>query len=222
MRQMFKNAGADLPAALVVFLVALPLCLGVAQASGVPLFSGVIAGVVGGIVVGLLSGSPLSVSGPAAGLTAIVATAITSLPSFNVFLVAVVLAGIIQVLLGYAKAGIIGDFVPNPVIKGMLAAIGLILILKEIPHLLGYDANFMGDEAFAQKNKANTFSEIANAVAHPTLLALIIGLAALAILMLWETKLFKTSRLIKLLPAPLFVVLFCTDLNLLMGATGAM
>jgi MFS superfamily sulfate permease-like transporter len=222
MRQLFRNAGADLPAALVVFLVALPLCLGVAQASGAPLFSGIIAGVVGGIIVGALSGSPLSVSGPAAGLTAIVATAVADLPSFNVFLLAVVLAGAMQILLGYIKAGIIGDFVPNAVIKGMLAAIGLILILKEIPHLLGYDADFMGDESFAQKDKANTFTEIPNAFRHPNPLAIVIGLVSLAILLMWETKLFKSRPIFRLLPAPLFVVVVGTGINLLMQQTGDM
>ncbi|WP_262920216.1 SulP family inorganic anion transporter [Niabella hibiscisoli] len=131
-----KSLANDLPASIVVFLVALPLCLGVALASNAPLFSGIIAGVCGGIVVGIFSGSQLSVSGPAAGLTAIVAAAITSLASFEAFLLVVVLAGAMQMVLGFLKAGVIGDYVPNSVIKGMLAAIGLILILNQFPHLL--------------------------------------------------------------------------------------
>src|SRR3954466_3178200 len=153
-----KNMGADLPASIVVFLVALPLCLGVAMASNAPLFSGIIAGMIGGIIVGLFSGSQLSVSGPAAGLTAIVAAAILKLPSFETFLLAVVICGALQILFGFLKAGVVGDYIPSSVIKGMLAAIGLILILKQFPHLIGYDANPEGDESFAQVNRENTFS----------------------------------------------------------------
>ena len=141
MNRMLSHAGRDIPASIVVFLVALPLCLGVALASGAPLLSGVIGGIVGGIVIGALSGSNLSVSGPAAGLTAIVAGALSELPSYEVFLLSVIIAGALQIVLGYLKAGIIGDYIPNAVIKGMLAAIGLILILKQLPHLVGYDAD---------------------------------------------------------------------------------
>ena len=138
------NLKYDIPAGLVVFLVALPLCLGIALASGAPLFSGVIAGVVGGLIVGPLSGSQLSVSGPAAGLTVIVLSAIASLGSFEAFLSAVILAGAIQIALGYARAGLIGYYFPSTVIKGMLAGIGVILILKQIPHALGFDESSMG------------------------------------------------------------------------------
>jgi hypothetical protein len=138
------------PAALVVFLVALPLCLGIALASGAPLLSGIVAGVVGGIVVGAASGSHLMVSGPAAGLTAIVLAAVQQLGGFARFLPAVVLGGMLQLILGAARAGIIGYYFPSAVIKGMLAAIGLILILKQIPHALGYDADFEGDFAFRE------------------------------------------------------------------------
>ena len=136
MKTYLGSLGSDLPSALVVFLVALPLCLGIALGSGAPLFSGLIAGIVGGIVVGFLSGSQLSVSGPAAGLTAIVVVAIGKLQVYEAFLLAVVLSGIFQLVLGFIKAGILGDYIPSSVIKGMLAAIGLILILKQIPHLL--------------------------------------------------------------------------------------
>ncbi len=148
MNRLLSHAGRDFPASIVVFLVALPLCLGVALASGAPLLSGVIGGIVGGIVIGALSGSSLSVSGPAAGLTAIVAGALGELPSYEVFLLSVIIAGVLQIILGYIKAGIIGDYIPNAVIKGMLAAIGLILILKQLPHLVGYDADPEGDESF--------------------------------------------------------------------------
>src|SRR5829696_5253721 len=158
-----KSLGADIPASVVVFLVALPLCLGIALASNAPLFSGIIAGIIGGVVIGSLSSSQLSVSGPAAGLTAIVAAAILKLPSFETFLLAVVICGALQIVLGFIKAGVIGDYIPNCVIKGMLAAIGLILILKQFPHLVGYDANYLGDESFQQSNNENTFSGIVNA-----------------------------------------------------------
>jgi MFS superfamily sulfate permease-like transporter len=134
-----KTLGQDLPASVVVFLVALPLCIGVAVASGAPAISGLVAGIAGGIVVGAISGSQLSVSGPAAGLTAIVAGALAHLPSFEFFLISVIICGVLQVMLGYLKAGIIGEFIPNAVIKGMLAAIGIILILKQLPHLVGFD-----------------------------------------------------------------------------------
>ncbi len=133
----FANLRYDFPASIIVFLVALPLCLGIALASGAPLFSGVIAGVVGGVVVGLLSGSNLGVSGPAAGLAVIVLSAINELGSFEVFLFAVVLSGLIQLILGFARAGVIGYYFPGSVIKGMLAAIGILIILKQIPYAMG-------------------------------------------------------------------------------------
>lgn len=136
------NLAGDLAAGLVVFLVALPLCLGIALASGAPLRSGIVAGAVGGIVVGLLSKSSLSVSGPAAGLTAIVVVAISQLASFEVFLCAVIVAGFIQILLGYVRAGVIADYLPTNVVEGMLAAIGIIIILKQIPHAVGFDPNY--------------------------------------------------------------------------------
>src|SRR6185295_2562358 len=141
-KNLFQNAASDIPAAVVVFLVALPLCLGIALGSGAPLFSGVIAGIVGGLVIGSLSGSSLSVSGPAAGLTAVVAVAIGKMPAFEAFLLSVVIAGVVQVIFGFIRAGVIGDYVPNSVIRGMLAAIGIILILKQLPHLTGFDKNF--------------------------------------------------------------------------------
>src|SRR5690349_7148794 len=142
----------DLPAGLVVFLVALPLCLGVALASGAPLMSGVISGIIGGIVVGFISKSQTSVSGPAAGLTAIVLSSITQLGSFELFLSALVIAGFLQLAMGLGKIGFIANYVPTNVIKGLLAAIGIILILKQIPHALGYDADPEGDYSFVQPN----------------------------------------------------------------------
>ncbi|RFM30215.1 SulP family inorganic anion transporter [Deminuibacter soli] len=213
MKKFFSNAGYDIPASIVVFLVALPLCLGVAQASGAPLFSGIIAGMVGGISIGLLSKSQLSVAGPAAGLTAIVAAALLQMP-YQSFLVAVVIAGALQIVLGLLKAGIIGDFIPNAVIKGMLAAIGLILILKEIPHLVGYDKDYIGDESFSNASE-NTFSGITHALRALTPGAVIIGLVSVGIILLWETKLFKHNRVLKLVPAPLIVVAAGILMNML-------
>jgi MFS superfamily sulfate permease-like transporter len=143
-----KNLKKDLPAGLVVFLVALPLCLGIALASGAPLFSGILSGIIGGIVIGALSGSQLSVAGPAAGLTVIVLNAITGLGSFEVFLLSLVLAGALQIILGLVKAGTIANYFPSAVIEGMLAAIGIILIMKQFPHAVGFDSDFEGDEGF--------------------------------------------------------------------------
>lgn len=210
MKKFFQNTMSDFSASIVVLLVALPLCLGIALGSGAPLFSGIIAGVIGGIVVGLASGSQLSVSGPAAGLTVIVATAILKLQVFEAFLLAVVIAGILQIILGFIKAGVIGDYIPNSVIKGMLAAIGLILILKQFPHLIGYDADFGGDESFAQDNKENTFSGILSAINYITPAAIAIGVASLLILILWEQKFMKSQKWIQVIPGPLVVVLVGT------------
>ncbi|TDH25174.1 SulP family inorganic anion transporter [Segetibacter sp. 3557_3] len=219
MKKYLQNAGADLPASIVVFLVALPLCLGIALGSGAPLFSGIIAGMVGGIVIGCLSGSQLSVSGPAAGLTAIVVAAITKLQVYEAFLLAVVLAGIIQLILGFLKAGIIGDYVPNSVIKGMLAAIGIILILKQLPHFFGYDKNYVGDESFVQGNDENTFTGIFHSLNAITPGALIIALVSLIILIAWETKFFKSKRILSLVPGPLVVVLAGVFINILFAGS---
>lgn len=216
-----KNAGADFPASVVVFLVALPLCLGIALASNAPLFSGIIAGITGGIIIGSLSGSQLSVSGPAAGLTAIVAAAILKLPTFETFLLAVVICGALQLVLGFIKAGVIGDYVPNCVIKGMLAAIGLILILKQFPHLIGYDANILGDESFTQANHENTFSGIANAFNYITPAAILIGSAGLIFQFAWEKFTAAKKGFIKIIPAPLIVVLLGIMVNELFKANGA-
>ena len=214
MKKLFQSAAADLPASVVVFLVALPLCLGIALGSNAPnLFAGLIGGIVGGIVIGSLSSSQLSVSGPAAGLTAIVATAIGKLPAYEAFLLAVVLAGCIQLVFGFLKAGFLGDYVPNSVIKGMLAAIGLILILKQLPHLVGYDKDFGGDEAFFQKDNNNTFSEILYALNYLTPVAILIGLLGILVQVLWEKVLVKKATIFKLIPAPLIVVAIGIFLN---------
>ncbi len=201
-----SNLKSDLPAGMVVSLVALPLCLGIALASGAPLFSGVIAGISGGIIVGFFSGSQLSVSGPAAGLTVIVLNAIESLGAFESFLLTVVIAGVIQLILGFLKAGTIGHFFPSSVIKGMLSAIGLILILKQIPHALGDDQDYEGDASFWQPDGENTFTEIVLAFQNIDSGALIISLAALAILILWERPFIKKMKWSALIPGPLVAV----------------
>jgi MFS superfamily sulfate permease-like transporter len=221
MNNPFRTIGADFPAAIVVLLVAVPLCLGIALGSNAPLFSGIIAGIVGGIVVGVLSGSHLSVSGPAAGLTVIVAAGIARLESFDVFLLAVVIAGILQVVFGFLKAGIIGDYVPNAVIKGMLAAIGIILILKQIPHLFGYDRDFEGDEAFLQPDNQNTFSELFNALNFIQPGAVLIGLTAMAILLIWELKFIKSKKVFQLVPGALVAVIAGTLLNEWLKSSGS-
>ena len=201
----FKNIfKQDFSAGLVVFLVALPLCLGIALASGAPLLSGIITGVIGGIIVGAISGSQLAVSGPAAGLTTIVASAIIALHSYETFLVSVVLAGAIQIVLGLVKAGKVGLFFPSNVIKGMLAAIGIILILKQIPHAFGYDADAEGDFAFLQADQSNTFSEIMNVLSKLNLGAIVIFVLSITILILWDTPLFKR---VKNFPGGLIVVI---------------
>lgn len=208
---IFGNLNADLPAGLVVFLVALPLCLGIALASGAPLFAGIISGVVGGIVVGYLSKSHLSVSGPAAGLTAIVLTAITDLGAFNIFLLAVFIAGILQVLLGFLKAGSISNYFPNNVIEGMLAGIGVIIFLKQLPHAFGYDKDYEGDLAFLQPDGENTFSEIFSVIGNVHLGATLIALVSLIILIGWNKVPFLKN--LKLVPAALAAVIVGIILN---------
>ncbi|MDI1309696.1 MAG: SulP family inorganic anion transporter [Methylotenera sp.] len=204
---LFKEFKSDFPASIVVFFVALPLCLGIALASGAPLFSGVIAGIVGGIVVGMFSGSQLGVSGPAAGLAVIVLTAIGTLGSFEAFLLSVVVAGVIQFLLGYFKAGFIAYFVPSSVIKGMLTGIGLLILLKQIPHALGYAFDYEGSESFEQADGSNTFSALTEAWNLLTPGALLIAGISLVILILWDTTLTKKHRLFELLQGPIVVVL---------------
>lgn len=220
MKKFFSTWKQDLPAGLVVFLVALPLCLGVALGStntlSTPnLFSGIIAGVIGGVVVGFFSGSRLGVSGPAAGLITIVASAIVTLGSYEAFLLAVVLAGVLQFLAGVFKLGVIGNYFPSSVIKGMLAAIGLTLIFKQIPHLVGYDKDFMGDESFQQIDGQNTFSEIFNSLNYVSSTAIIIGVISLAILLLFDRPFMKKIALFKILPGALFVVVLGIVINLL-------
>ena len=205
-KSIFKNLKSDLPASVVVFFVALPLCLGIALASGAPLFSGLIAGIIGGIVVGFLSGSQVGVSGPAAGLAAIVLTAIGTLGGFENFLLAVVLGGIIQLVFGLLKAGIIGYYFPSSVIKGMLTGIGIIIILKQIPHFFGYNAASQGDFSFVQGEGENTFSGIFSMLNNISPGATFIAIISLLILLLWENVLVKKARIFQLIQGPLVAV----------------
>src|SRR5688572_8788092 len=205
-KKVLSQISYDLPASIVVFFVALPLCLGIALASGAPLFAGIIAGIVGGIVVGLASGSQVGVSGPAAGLAVIVLNAIGVLNGWEAFLVAVVLAGIIQIIMGYLNLGIIAYYFPTSVIKGMLTGIGLIIILKQIPHALGYDLDFEGNEAFGTSGE-NTFSFIQNAIELVTPAALVISIISLIILILWEKILSKKHKIFTLIQGPFVCVI---------------
>lgn len=202
-----KNLFADIKAGVVVFLVALPLCLGIALACKVPLFSGIIAGVIGGILVTLFSGSKYSVSGPAAGLTAIVLSSVSQLGSFEIFLAAVVFAGVLQIILGVLKAGSIGNYIPNAVIKGMLAGIGIILIIKQIPHLFGYDKDPEGDEQFIQMDGENSFTELVHMINYITPGAVIIGLLSFIVLIIADKPFYKNNKILSNVPGPLLVVI---------------
>lgn len=207
----------DLPAGIVVFLVALPLCLGVALASGAPLISGIIAGIIGGIVVGIISQSQTSVSGPAAGLAAVMLASITKLGSFEILLTAILIAGFLQLAMGIFRAGFIANYIPSNVIKGLLAAIGILLILKQIPHVIGYDNRNDDGFTFNRANGENTFSDIIRAFDVLTPGAVVIGLISMLVLFYWDRTPLKNFRL---LPASLFVVVFAVLLNMIF--TGAM
>ncbi len=204
---------SDFRSSLVVFLVALPLCLGIAIASGAPPMAGLIAGILGGVIVGSISKSSVSVSGPAAGLTVIVLDSISSLGTFPLFLAALVVAGILQFLLGIAKAGVLGYYFPHAVIKGMLTAIGVILVLKQIPHALGYDKDFLGDFAFNQADQHNTFSEIYYAFIYYSPGAIPIVLIALGLILLFERPIIKRNPFLGLVPGALWAVLSSIGIN---------
>lgn len=203
-----KKLIADIKAGIVVFLVALPLCLGIAMSCKVPLFSGILSGIIGGILVTIFSGSKFSVSGPAAGLTAIVLSSISQLGSYQLFLAAVVFAGVFQLILGILKAGSIGNYIPNAVIKGMLAGIGIILIIKQLPHLFGYDKDPEGDEQFIQIDGENSFTELINMINFITPGAVVVGIVSFVILIIAEKSFYKKDKLLSNLPGPLLVVLF--------------
>ena len=212
---IFKEIKSDLPASIVVFFVALPLCLGIALASGAPLFAGVIAGIIGGIVVGMASGSRFGVSGPAAGLAVVVFGAITTLGSWEAFLMALVLAGFFQIAMGYAKAGFIAFFFPTSVITGLLSGIGLLIVLKQIPHALGYDVDYEGNQSFFANNGDNTLSAIIDAWNYITPGAMVIALVSIALLILWDKILLKKHRIFELIQGPIVVIFFGILMNYL-------
>lgn len=218
MNSIFKNLGKDIPASIVVFFVALPLCLGIALASGAPLFSGLIAGIVGGIIVGALSGSKLGVSGPAAGLAVIVLEAITDLGSFEIFLTAVVIGGLLQVILSVLKAGIIAYYFPGSVIRGMLVGIGVIIFLKQLPIAFGY--NLTQDDAteFYISEGENTITELLGIFSQFSLGAIVVSVISLAIILLWELKLSKAGRIFQIIPGPLVAVIFGVLYFLMVGS----
>ncbi len=201
--RVLDNLRFDLPAGLVVFLIALPLCLGIAHASHAPLLAGLIAGIVGGLLIAPLSGSALSVSGPAAGLLVVVMASIDDL-GFATFLVAVVLSGLFQLLLGLMRAGVIAYYLPHTVIKGMLAGIGAVLVLKQLPHAVGFEADFEGDLSFFQSDGHNTLTEIPYALGHIHLGAMVTAAFGLTVLILW-TRVDALKKL-RFLPGPLVVV----------------
>ncbi len=212
-KSLFSHLDKDLPAGLVVFLVALPLCLGIAVGCQVDAIAGLIAGIVGGLVVASFSGSPLAVSGPAAGLITIVLNGVETMGSFQAFTATIVLAGLIQFVMGFLNGGIVAYYIPNSIIKGMLAAIGLTLILKQIPHFLGVDADIFGDIKFWQKDGRNTFSEIWYAIFHIDNGPAIVGAVSLAILIAWDRIKKSGPKLLKFIPGPLLVVVFGVLIN---------
>jgi len=225
-KNLFKSWREDLPSSIVVFFVALPLCLGIGLASTsvegftpIPI-SGLIAGIIGGVVVGLISNSRLGVSGPAAGLITVVISSISALGSFNAFLLALILAGILQVIFAFLRAGIIANYLPTGVIKGMLAAIGITLILKEIPHLIGYDKDYVGDEAFFQQDGHNTLTELLYAVKALDPGIAMIGLVSLGLIVLFEQPKFKKFIAFKYIPSMLWVIIIGTLINVVLTATG--
>lgn len=199
MKTLFQHWRQDLPSSIVVFLVALPLCLGIALASGAPLISGIIAGVAGGIVVGLASGSALGVSGPAAGLTAILLAAAMELGRFELLLTAVVLAGLMQILLGLLKAGVIAYYFPSTVIQGMLAGIGVLIILTQVTHALGYDA-------MPQSVEAYHFADLRTMFAFITPGAVAISASCLLVLVLWERPAIRRHRVLARVPGSMLAV----------------
>ena len=216
---MFKYLKNDIPASIVVFFVALPLCLGIALASDAPPLSGLISGIIGGVVVGFISKSKIGVSGPAAGLAAIVASAIATLGSFELFLSAVVLAGVIQILFGVLRMGVIGYYFPNSVIKGMLTGIGIIIILKQIPHFFGYDTEAEGADSFIEKSGENTFSAIAHIIDNITLGSLIIAALGLIIILFWDNILSKKHSFFKTIRCSLIAVVVGTILQIIFSST---
>lgn len=213
-----KNLRYDLPASVVVFLIALPLCLGIAVASNAPPFAGIISGIVGGLIVAPLSRSPLAVSGPAAGLTVIVIDGITTLGTYEAFLVAVIISGLLQIVMGALRAGVIAYYVPSAVVRGMLAGIGVTLILKQIPHAVGWDQDTEGDYAFFQADGENTFTELVRALEHIHWGAVLVAGLGLAVVLLWPKI---PNEKLRGFPSALIVVLVGVGTNAILVAMGS-
>ncbi len=209
---LFASLKYDLPAGLAVFLIAVPLSLGIALASGAPLFSGLIAGIIGGLVVAPLSGSVLGISGATAGIAVIVWSAIERL-GFNGFLLALFVAGIFQIIMGLSKAGVIAYYFPSSVINGMLSGMGLILFLKQIPHAMGYDRDYEGDTSFFQSDNYSSFTELGNMVEFSSPTAIVIAGVSLAILVLWEQPFMKKQRFFQVFQGILIAILAGTLIN---------
>jgi carbonic anhydrase len=209
---LLTNLKYDFPAGIAVFLISIPLSLGIALASGAPLFSGLIAGIIGGFIIAPLSGSALGISGPSAGIAVIVLSAIEKL-GFNGFLLALLVAGIIQILMGLTRAGIIAYYFPSSVINGMLSGIGIILFLKQIPHAVGYDLDYEGDTSFFQADSYSSFSELAHMLEYSSPTAIIIAAISLAILILWEQPIMRHHRFFQLFQGVLTAIVVAVLIN---------
>ncbi len=210
-----KESLKDIQAGVVVFLVAIPLCLGIALAQNAPPFSGIISGIIGGSIVTLISGAKYSISGPTAGMTAIMISSIKELGTFELVLTAIAISGIFQILFGLLKVGIIGHYFPSSVIKGMLSAIGIILIIKQIPHLIGYDVDPEGDMTFFQDDGRNTFTELINMLNYFTPGPAIISAISIIILLFWNSDYIKPGSKLSFIPSALIIVAAGLLLNLL-------
>ena len=214
MNKISQNTLAyDLPASIVVFFIALPLCVGISLASGASMHSGLLSGILGAIVAGSLSKSPLAVTGPAAGIAAVLLFIVKDVGSFQALLVAITLAGVLQIIYGYFKLAVVGHFFPYAIVKGMIAGIGTILLLKQIPHALGDDADYVGDVSFFQDDKHNTFTEIYEAIVHVSPVALMISISCLALIILLNRRKNNSTRWPLYLPAPLLAVLLGVSIN---------
>lgn len=209
---LLTNLKDDIPAGIAVFIVTVPLSLGIALASGAPLFAGLITGIVGGLIVAPLSGSALGISGTAAGLSLIVLPAIQQM-GFDAFLLAVLFAGLLQVVLGLLKAGVIAYYFPSSVVNGMLCGIGTVIFLKQIPHAVGYDKDFEGDFSFSQLDEASSFSELVQMFGAIQPAAALITLASLAVILLWESGMLLRYRFCRTIPGPLAAVVIGVMLN---------
>ena len=218
-KNLFANLKSDLPSGLVVFLVALPLCLGIALASGAPFFSGIISGIIGGIVIGSLSNSSLSVSGPAAGLAALVFGAISSIGDFSLFLCAVFIAGILQILLGVAKLGGIANYIPGSVIKGMLTSIGILIVAKQIPHAFGYDKDEKGNITELLPYGDEDMHELLQPLQHIEVGVFILCLLSIIIMIVWDKPFIK--KRIKFVPGALVAVIVAVIINEIWIKTGS-